>query len=380
MRNLLVIQPSILIVDDTPENIDVLKGVLKDDYVVRPAPNGQVALKIANSDQTPDLVLLDIMMPEMDGFEVIRRLQENPRTQGIPVIFITALADLDSEIRGLEAGAVDYITKPFNPLAVRRRVATHLALSEARHALERRNADLLDERRFVEDIIIRMRTSRFFDDRHLRYIVTPVERTNGDILLAKFTPDGRQWVLVGDLAGHGIPAAVVAPLVSQVFYGHAAAGGDIEAAIVAINDVMYQQLPSEIFMAGVVIEVAEDRCRCRLWNGGMPDVFVLDAGRTLKDLFASGMAPFGILPMLDVRSGEAVFDIAPGDCLYVCSDGVTEVTNDDGELFGDERARCYLMEAASADPLADLPRRLAEFHGSSAFSDDITAVELRLQG
>ncbi|MDP1524379.1 MAG: SpoIIE family protein phosphatase [Rhodocyclaceae bacterium] len=380
MSNIEHQQPSILIVDDTPENIDVLKGVLKDLYIVRPAPSGPVALKIANSAQPPNLILLDIMMPEMDGFEVMRRLQLSPQTQGIPVIFITALADLDNEIRGLEAGAVDYITKPFNPLAVRRRVATHLALSEARYTLERRNKDLMDERRLVEDIIIRMRTSRFFDDRYLRYLITPVERTNGDILLAKFTPDGRQWVLVGDFTGHGLSAAVAAPLISQVFYGHAAADGNIEAAIAAINGVMYEQLPTEIFMAGVVIEVSADRSLCRLWNGAMPEVVVLDARRMQKKLFSSGLAPFGILPKLDVLDGAEVIDIAPGDSLYVFSDGATEVSNAAGELFGIERVQRFLAEETPAtDPFAELVRRLAEFHASAAFSDDVTAVELHLR-
>ncbi|MES9966983.1 MAG: response regulator, partial [Sedimenticola sp.] len=121
-------QKTILVVDDVPENIDVLDGVLHETYKVKAAVNGQRALKIAASDNPPDLILLDIMMPEMDGYEVCRRLKEDERTCGIPVIFVTAMNEVEDERKGLELGAVDYITKPYSPAIVQARVKTHLTL------------------------------------------------------------------------------------------------------------------------------------------------------------------------------------------------------------------------------------------------------------
>lgn len=145
-------KPSILVVDDMPENIDVLKDALKNDYIVRPAMNGAVALKIAASEPKPDLILLDIMMPEMDGYEVIRRLQANSNTYKIPVMFVTAVTDTESELKGLKLGAVDYITKPFNSAIVLARVRTHLELRDARIKLERQNRELKSKTELLEKL------------------------------------------------------------------------------------------------------------------------------------------------------------------------------------------------------------------------------------
>ncbi|GAB6162991.1 two-component system response regulator [Desulfothermus naphthae] len=125
-----------LIVDDSPVNIDILKGILGDEYNIKAATNGEVALKIARKLR-PDLILLDIMMPGMDGYEVCSRLKANIETQNIPVIFITAKDEPMDETHGFEVGAVDYITKPISPPVVLARVKTHLALHNQKWELER---------------------------------------------------------------------------------------------------------------------------------------------------------------------------------------------------------------------------------------------------
>ena len=121
-------KPLILIVDDTPDNIDVLVGALKAEYEIKAAVNGKRALQIARDNPKPDMILLDVMMPEMDGYEVCRRLKAEPVTSEIPVIFVTALNDAADERYGFDLGAVDYITKPIRPALVQARVQTHLAL------------------------------------------------------------------------------------------------------------------------------------------------------------------------------------------------------------------------------------------------------------
>jgi adenylate cyclase len=135
------VQPSsdsklILIVDDTPENVDVLAGILGEHYQIKVALNGPKALKIAQSDPAPALILLDVMMPEMDGYEVCRQLQADERTRRIPVIFVTAKSEDEDEARGFGFGAVDYITKPVSPAIVLARVRTQLALKQSHRKLE----------------------------------------------------------------------------------------------------------------------------------------------------------------------------------------------------------------------------------------------------
>ena len=129
-------KPIVMIVDDTPTNIRVLAESLRTDYRIRVAPSGQAALELIERQGSPDLILLDIMMPEMDGYEVCRRLKENPATKGIPVIFVTARDDAVDEERGLRLGAVDYIVKPFHLPIVAARVHNHIKLKMKSDLLE----------------------------------------------------------------------------------------------------------------------------------------------------------------------------------------------------------------------------------------------------
>jgi len=130
-----LLKQTILIVDDTPTNIDVLRGVLDNDYETVAAINGHIALKIAHKLK-PDLILLDIMMPEIDGYEVCKRLKADQDTYTIPIIFITAMLEPKDEQRGFDVGAIDFITKPINPGIVKARVKTHLALSNQQRACQ----------------------------------------------------------------------------------------------------------------------------------------------------------------------------------------------------------------------------------------------------
>ena len=127
---------TVLVVDDAPENVDLLDGVLNQDYKIKVAINGEKALKIAGSENPPDIILLDIEMPGMDGYEVCRRLKADPQTRDIPIIFVTAKSDESDETKGLEIGAVDYITKPFSPSIILARIKTHLTLKMMRKRVE----------------------------------------------------------------------------------------------------------------------------------------------------------------------------------------------------------------------------------------------------
>ena len=144
---------TILIVDDEPTNLHLLTGLLRPEFLVRAAKSGEGALRVANSQPRPDLILLDVMMPVMDGYAVLARLRENPATRDIPVIFLTALAESGDEERGLKLGAADYITKPIKPAVVQARVRTQLEAKQARDWLTDQNATLEAEvtRRMTEN-------------------------------------------------------------------------------------------------------------------------------------------------------------------------------------------------------------------------------------
>lgn len=164
---------TILVADDTPENIDLLSAVLRQDYRVKVATSGEKALAIVNSTEPPDLILLDIMMPGMNGYDVCRRIKADPDRRGIPVIFVTAMTSIEDERLGLEVGAVNYITKPISPPIVAARVRTHLALYDQTRVLEdrvrARTAELFASR---QQIIRRLgRAAEFRDNETGNHVI-----------------------------------------------------------------------------------------------------------------------------------------------------------------------------------------------------------------
>ena len=373
------LQITVLIVDDNAIDLTILHNLLQPHHAVLAAPSGELALQLAAGEPKPDLILLDVLMPGMDGYEVLTRLQDTPATRDIPVIFVTGQHSIEDEEKGFALGAVDYITKPYRAPIILARMHTQLALRQARRALEIRNEALIDERTLVEDIIIRMRSHRQFDDRHLRYLVAPAERTNGDILLSTFTPDGSQWVLVGDFTGHGLRAAAAAPLVSQVFYSGATASNNIDATVASINDVIYRQLPTEIFMTACIVEISATRDKIRLWSAGMPECVLLGAdGKELNTLSSTGLLPFGLVQEIDVPGGCVELSVGVGERLCIITDGITETQNSTGEFFGVARVKQFLASMDTTVPLEGLISALEQFHGNNAFHDDITFVEIQL--
>lgn len=170
---------TILVVDDTPANIDVVKGVLSESYFVQAAVNGDMALKIVQKKK-PDLILLDIMMPGMDGYEVCKRLKSDVTTHDIPVIFLTAKAEVEDERKGLELGAVDYITKPLSPPILKARVKTQLELRDNRIVLQEQISELEKVVR-----ILRNKMSRTKAPKETQVLKTHEEKTEQAVVEIK---------------------------------------------------------------------------------------------------------------------------------------------------------------------------------------------------
>jgi CheY-like chemotaxis protein len=203
---------TILAVDDTPENLDVVKGLLSDDYIVKAATSGAMALKIVEK-QRPDLVLLDIMMPGMDGYEVCQHLKDNDETRDIPVIFLTAMEQTTDEAQGFELGAADYITKPVNPPILKARVRTHLALKQsmdelqAAYAIIKKHSDRMEQELNVgHDIQMSMLPLEFppFPERSefsLHATLKPAREVGGDFYDFFFVDDDHLCLVVGDVSG-----------------------------------------------------------------------------------------------------------------------------------------------------------------------------------
>ncbi len=259
------LRPTILVVDDTRDNLSVIGGILENEFRVRVANSGERAIRVAATAPRPDLILLDIMMPEMDGYETLRRLREQPVSRDIPVIFVTALNADDDEAHGLELGAVDYLTKPIRPAILLARIHTHLELKAARDVLARQN-EILDsqvqqrtrEIELIKDISLNalaslaekrdnetgnhlIRTRRYIEllmddlssDPDYAAHLTPIQRR----LIAKAAP-------LHDIGKVGIPDSILlkpgrlTPEEFEVMKGHALIGVD------ALNEAIKRVLNS----------------------------------------------------------------------------------------------------------------------------------------
>lgn len=208
-------KPTILVVDDVASNIDVLNAILQDQYAVTAATSGEKALAIARATPPPDLILLDVMMPDLDGYEVCRRLKADFATQRIPVIFCTAMSEVGDETRGFDLGAVDYITKPVSPTLVRARVRTHLQLyDQKRHLIElvrKRTADLEETRL---QIIRRLGRAAEYKDDDTGFHVIRMSHYSRMLAMAEGVPEYRAELLfhaapMHDVGKIGMPDSIM---------------------------------------------------------------------------------------------------------------------------------------------------------------------------
>src|SRR5215468_775921 len=200
----------LLLVDDDPENIEMVNSILGDKYEIRVAKNGVKALELANMEPTPGLILLDVIMPHMDGYEACKHLKEDAKTRDIPIIFLTGKTDVVDETRGFEVGAVDYIHKPFSPPIVTARVRTHLMLRDARETIGRQLLAINSELEMARQIqlsILPQQTPRLEGlEIEARYL--PMSSVAGDFYDFLVLDEKRLGMLIADVSGHGLAAAL----------------------------------------------------------------------------------------------------------------------------------------------------------------------------
>ncbi|NOH80687.1 two-component system response regulator [Vibrio sp. RE86] len=254
MLNEPIDKPIVLVVDDIPDNIHTLSGVLSDDYRIKAATSGLKALQIATSSPKPHLILLDIMMPEMDGYEVCEKLKSDPRTSDIPVIFVTAKAEVVDEQKGFEMGAVDYITKPISPPIVLARVKTHIALHDQNLSLAqqvRERTAQLEKTRL--EVIQRLGRAAEYKDNETGMHV--IRMSHYSKILAEQLDVSKRWVELvfqaspmHDIGKIGIPDAVLRKPGKldgdewEVMQTHVKIGADI----IADSDSLLLQMAQEI--------------------------------------------------------------------------------------------------------------------------------------
>jgi sigma-B regulation protein RsbU (phosphoserine phosphatase) len=373
----------ILVVDDTPANIKCLADLLCKDYLLSVATGGAEAMEIACSEDPPDLVLLDIMMPEMDGYEVCQRLKADPRTQDVPVIFLTAMSEVDDETKGFSLGAVDYITKPIRPPIVQARVATHLELARVRKTLAAQNKVLSESLAMAADVQRSLLPKNFPFPPGLDVSgrMIPCDAVGGDYLDFLADEDFAErgfGVAVGDVMGHGPAAALLMTAARACLRMRASRPGSLGEVVTDMNRQMVADLGNvERFMTFYLLCVREDNLT---WTsaGHEPALLVDPKSGTVTDLEGDGPV-LGIDPDVAFREHHAPFP-EPGHMLALCTDGITETRNAVGNQFGRERLKQSLLRYASHGTsviLEGVMRDVIDFRGLAPQSDDQTLVVLK---
>ncbi|MDH3860164.1 MAG: SpoIIE family protein phosphatase [Gammaproteobacteria bacterium] len=382
-------KPVVLAVDDTPENLDVVKGVLASEYSVRAATSGKMALKIVEK-QVPDLILLDIMMPEMDGYEVCRRLKENPETSQIPVIFLTAMDQTTDEAQGFDLGAADYITKPVNPPILKARVATHVALkrsmdelADAYRLIKRHSERMEQELSVGHEIQMSMVPAAFpaYPDRDefsLHAMLKPAREVGGDFYDFFLIDDDHLCLVVGDVSGKGVPAALFMAVTKTMIKSHAIDDQSPASIVTRVNDNLSADNPASMFVTLFLAIVNTRTGEFCFTNAGHNPPYVCDAnsGVTVMDQRHGPVlgAVEGVAFKEDSRS------LCEGDQLFVFTDGVTEAMNPDNHLYSDPRLEALLAKAADAPEqlIGQVVADVERFADGADQADDITVLAYRV--
>ena len=336
---------TILVVDDNPVNLQLLVRTLDGSgHRILAARSGPAALDIAHKIH-PDLVLLDVMMPDMNGFDVCRALKSDAETRDAAVIFLSALADVDGKVSGLMLGAVDYITKPIQPEEVQVRVSNHLTRrrleQDLRHSRDRLDQELAKAARLQKQLLPRTLPSPAELEFGTFYRTS--RHAGGDYYDVLDLGDGRFAVMVADVSGHGASAAIVMAMIRSVLHAHCGRQDDPGAMLGYINR-HFRYLWDDAIFATAIYAVVDVRQKIvRLACAGHPPPLLVRHGQPVTAAAVDATVPLFFGEMQEIATSEHV--VVTGDRLLFYTDGVTDHENAAGLPYDVERLTSALDDA-----------------------------------
>jgi two-component system, HptB-dependent secretion and biofilm response regulator len=372
-----------LIVDDEAANRRLLGSMLvKEGFRTLEASNGREALERFEQER-PDIVFMDVLMPEMDGLESTSHIKRLAGDDFVPVIFLTAVKDEQCLLSCIEAGGDDFLAKPFSPTRLRARVLAMERVRDLQRTLaakQRLLETLLEHDHEEKQLAERVWTQavKYHNVRvpAIGLVERPATIFNGDLVLIHYLPDGGLRVLLGDFTGHGLAATVGALPVADTFHAMTTKGFDDVALLSEINQKLYRLLPTERFMAAYLISISGRGDTLSWWNGGMPAAYLRTATGRVE--LASHALPLGILPELHDPAMRQV-SLAASDRLLLMSDGLLEAPDQQGRMFVDADLSTLLNDWTPGTPI--LPALMAAFDAHCTGTeqiDDVAVMEIPL--
>ncbi|MGE0085199.1 MAG: PP2C family protein-serine/threonine phosphatase [Desulfococcaceae bacterium] len=391
-------EQNILVVDDEPINLQIMRFILKDYCQAAFATDGAKALELVKKIR-PDLILLDVMMPEMDGFEVCSILKANPETLDIPVIFLTAKTQAEDILQGFSVGAVDYVIKPFRKEELLARVSTHLRLRKTEEALrsallESRKAKEEAESALLRNLEMQKQIQQDLDEGAAmqRKFLTgqeeasellqaagfamhtynrPFATVSGDFFYPKDLNSGATGLFFADTCGHGLPAALISMRILGLLQSLPVWNDSPQTYLRAVSRDIRDVMPEGRFITACYLIFSENMVL--ISNAGQPFPVLISKGG-VTEIALHGM-PLGIIDSFPLS--EVCIKMDSRDRLLLYSDGITECENAKGEMLGKARLLDFLKEQAFSGSRAlkdSILNMLDEFAGGTPPADDITLI------
>jgi sigma-B regulation protein RsbU (phosphoserine phosphatase) len=365
---------SILLVDDNPANLQMLFQLIEKSIGCKLliAKNGETALAIAQKTK-PDLILLDIMMPGIDGFEVCRRLKADATTSPIPVIFLSALDEIADKVKGLKLGAVDYVSKPFQAEEVIARVNTHLTIHRLSRAVKEQRDQLEHELRVVSELQRELLPENLPEAIGLKMAVhyDTSRYAGGDYYDMVELPDGHCGLLMADAEGHSAPATVMMAMTCALFRSCPQLHDQPDKVLDFINTNLCK-VNKESFVTALYAVYDSHRRTLRVARAGhpLPILFRPSEGKAhevpCEGVFMMGFDPYDQVPVTEIV-------LEPGDRMLLYTDGVSERFNTDRQPYGEERLCRKMEQTGRGGPqelLKGIVQDLDNFAGGLPADDD----------
>jgi sigma-B regulation protein RsbU (phosphoserine phosphatase) len=382
--------PRILVVDDNDDNRYTLTLYLDlEGYTnVETAQDGEETIARLQTAEF-DLVLLDVMMPKVDGYQVLTWIKGQPRLHDLPVIMISALNEMNSVVRCIELGAVDYLLKPFNPVLLKARLGSTLEKKRLRDQIDAHLARLEQELEAARRLQMAMVPQSFPKPSaafplELNASMEPAREVGGDLYDFFVTEDGKLCFLVGDVSGKGMPAALFMARTKSLIRittelmraRHGAAAGPAEI-IARVNRELCQDNSDMMFVTLFFAMIEPATGELEFCNAGHNAPYRLN-GKTVETIEGGKGIILGVRPDAAYTTGRLA--LAPGDGVYLFTDGVTEAADPADELFSEQRLEGVLRGSAglsTADIVKSVTEAVRKFVGTALPSDDITMLAIR---
>lgn len=372
---------TILVVDDTATNRQILAAFLKKlGFSVIMAEDGAQAVE-KFTHENPDIILMDVMMPIMDGYEATRRIKAAAGERWVPVIFLSALDKEENLVAGLDAGGDDYLHKPVNFVILDAKLRSIVRTLDLQKRLDANSQHLQEyhdaqeaENALAQDIVNRQMLRTGLRDPKVQHWLTPAANFSGDIVAATRAPDGALYVLLADATGHGLGAAICTLPVLAVFYSLAETGVPLAHIISEVNRQLLATMPVGRFVAASLLRVDRATGVAEVWIGGTPDVLVLnEQGRVVRSVAASHL-PLGVAEFDAAELKSEQIAIGSDSQFVLFSDGLLEATNVEGAQFGFGSMAAALASAAPAQRVAAVQSALERHLAGLAPHDDVSLL------